>query len=265
MRSKKVNEFIKSAGRGLDYEVRLSNRYSMLENYFPRISDKLNERFMANPFYDFLNENLQTHDWKKLKSQLLKRYGDSIDEIEVHDGNKADSTCIITIIFKSNFKRELIVQDPEFQNLLDFFNYFVTEARYHYAHIEPKYSEDATRHVYEDGLGIIYHIAKRRDLDSILENGLRCRGKSQERGEYRSFPERIYFIADSPNKLGIKEYLKKIAENVMDPDEEYVALRINLRNTNMKFYKDLAMRGYPDCYFMYNNIPPERIEKVIEL
>ena len=260
MRPAEIENFISKQRISLDHEAKLEQRYKALESYFPVVPRSINERFVETPFYDFVNENLQSHDWRKLKIQLLKRFGDLIENIETYFDKDSDTT-ILTVIFHNYWEKFKCISDPEFMNILYFFNYFVTMERNSHIHIEPKYSEDSTSYVYGVCKGIVYHLTKKRNLESVLKNGLRCKGKMEDSGDYRTFPQRIYCLAIDPKNTNVRERLEKFAEETFDPDEDYVALKINLNGLNINFYRDLAMREYSNCYFTYNNIPASRIEK----
>ena len=119
MRSAEIENFISNQRRGLDREAKLEQRYKALESYFPVVPRSINERFAETPFYDFVNENLQSHDWRKLKIQLLKRFGDLIDNIETHFDKDSDTT-ILTVVFNNYWEKIKCISDPEFMNILDF-------------------------------------------------------------------------------------------------------------------------------------------------
>ena len=262
---KDVESFINSLySKSLDYGVIVDKKYELLSESFPFVTDEINKRFIQNPHYDFILENLQTHDAGKLKNALLQEYGEKIQNIIYEDA--ADKT-LVYIFFGSESDKNDIKKDEKFNNILEFYNYFITVIKQNVIIAEPRYSESADSYIYENCHGIVYHIAFDNDIEKIKRTGLRCKNGSEKKGgTYRIFPKRIYVIAIDPLTINrtIKDTLKDLASIVSGTATGMTALKINLFKRHIPFYKDLAMDD-DISYFTYNNIPPECIEKVIPL
>ncbi len=76
-----VNEYIRSGGRSLDAGIRAGRRYSVLESFYPRgiVPADVRNRFGADPRFDFINENLNTHDYNIMMKAVERYLGDHLD------------------------------------------------------------------------------------------------------------------------------------------------------------------------------------------
>lgn len=252
--------------KSLDMGARARRKYDLLKESLPEVTEEIRERFIQNYKHDFILENLQSHDIDKLKKALAREYGEKIRGVDSFD---ATGKTIARIVFDSESDAKDVAEgDENFKNILEFFNYFVTQINGNHVFVEPRYSERADSYVYGVCHGVVCHVTSREAADEILKSGLRCRNGSKEKDPdgvpYRKFPKRIYVCAMDPKTVNRRmrdEILGELARKVSDADD-MVALRIQVGG--IPFYKDTAM---PDrmSYFTYNNIPPQCIEKVIEL
>jgi hypothetical protein len=239
--------------------------YELLKESLPEVTKDIDERFMQNPNYDFILENLQTHNVGKLKAVLLKNYSDMISEVISEDEN--DKKPVFIFLNDGCDATDLATKNDKFKNILEFYNYFVTQIRGNNIIIaEPRYSERADQYIYGDCHGIVYHITYQDVADEIMKTGLRCKTGSKRKGFYRDFPKRIYVVAVDPSSIDrpMQEVLEDLAYAVTGDRTGMAALKINLSKRHIPFYKDTAMQD-EISYFTYNSIPPECIEKVIPL
>ena len=94
--------------------------------------------------------------------------------------------------------------------------------------------------------GIFFHISKdRNNAYSILKNGL------------RSKLEKIFLSAFDFNKVNYKQELLDIARHLNAKDG--VILKVNMNKHDGKIYKDTAMFGRDDCYYVFDFIPASNI------
>lgn len=250
--------------RSVDKGVRASRNYDLLAESFPEITDEIRERFMRNPERDFILENLQSHDFGRLKKVLLQEYSDKIRKIICEDDT---DKSIAYIYFNDIFVMDKTVKDDEkFKNILEFYGYFITHTKHNIVIVEPKYTERADSYIYGDCHGIVYHITYKDIAYKIAKTGLRCKAGSDRKGVYREFPKRIYVSAIDPTTVNcpIVNILRDISHMLIDTVSDMAALKINLTKIHIPFYADKAMMD-EISYFTYNNIPPECIEKVIPL
>ena len=164
------------------------------------------------------------------------------------------------------YKEEAIslVENEKFKNLIEFFNYFVSEIEDNRIFIEPLYSEDRSKYVFSDCKGICYHVTTQECAEKIMRTGLRIK-----RSSYREFPPRIYLYATPKlsllNDKNIKDFAHKIVNKLKAKREGGIAIiRVNLNkcyNDVMRFYKDTSMKE-DEAVFTYNNIPTECLTKL---
>ena len=126
--------------------------------------------------------------------------------------------------------------------------------------IESYFTTDASKEIKSNG-NILYHVAKRKNLNNILRCGLRPKaGKRPYEGGYRFFPKRLYLIGNSPNiKDDIKNVIidKRFEERGID----YVILQIDLGKHNIGLWYDDASNNKFNVYTL-ELIPPDLIKEV---
>lgn len=250
------------------------------ENNIPNRYKKLYDECKLS--YDYINENLKTHEYKKLQSQLLKEYGDYIEEFKDYEGS--DSIKSFYIILK-NQKPKYNLETSQFDNpllsvknvskntkevekifnILRFFNYQYSNWKFldkKYAiYIEPIYSEDASDY-FDKCHRQAYHFTYKKNVDGILKNGLRLR-----RGTYRQFPERIYIWATdkkqeiNDNNKDLLEFIHKIFGDDKLSLKDIGIIKIDLYHTNYPVYNDTAMKE-KEALFIYNSIPANLCKEI---
>ena len=243
----------------------------MTDFYNDEIPDKYIQLYENCNLLDFLyiHENLQTHDYRKLQNQLLKEYGDYIENFKDYEGN--ESIKSFYIILKNQIDNPLlsvknvsknIKEVEKFFNILRFFNYqYSNYERLNgkYAlYIEPIYSEDATDY-FNKCHRQAYHLTYKDNVDKILKSGLRIKS-----GTYREFPERIYLWASEGNKLNkqkLLEFAKKIFYINNLSLNDIGIIKVDLYHTNFPVYKDTSMKD-KEALFVYNNIPAKLCKEI---
>ena len=207
---------------------------------------------------DYILDNLNTHDAEKLKSKIY-----DITKVEFEDYSFG-SIKSFSVLCVSKEDAINLTENEKFKNLIEFFNYFVSEIKDNRIFIEPIYSEDKSKYVFIDCEGICYHITTQKRAEKIMRTGLRIK-----RSSYRDFPSRIYLYATPKLSLlkdkNIKDFAHKIVNKLKAKREGGIAIiRVNLNkcyNDVMIFYKDTSMKE-DEAVFTYNNIPPECLTKL---
>lgn len=250
--------------KDMPYEGEQINRHIFDNEWRQMYEDYMGESPEYQKVYDFVYENLRTHDTEKLCKAICKKY-EHIDfgKIEVKDAPKYTLYC-----FGNDDELDELAEDD---NLLCFFNYFYTrdliDKGIRYVLLEPLYPEDASDSV-EKAHNKLYHFSHKKDTDNILRTGLRCKSKNLSEGDYRSFPARIYCLA-IPHKFKSDKFNEAINQFIKETSfksESYDLLEINLNkqsssNWRQKFYQDgYMMTEY--AIFTYHNIPAKFIRKV---
>ena len=207
---------------------------------------------------DYILDNLNTHDTEKLKSKILE-----ISKVEFEDYS-SDKIKSFSVLCESKEDAISLINNEKFKNLIEFFNYFISEVIDNRIFIEPVYSEDRSKYVFNDCKGICYHITTNERAEKIIKTGLRMK-----RSYYREFPSRIYLYATPKlslvNDAHIKDFVYKIVNKLKAEREGGIAIiRVNLNkcyNDVMRFYKDTSMKE-DEAIFTYNNIPAECLTKL---
>ena len=253
------------------------------ENNIPTKYIKLHKECRLNSF-DYINENLQTHDYKKLQNQLLKEYGDYIENFKDYEGSESIKSFYIILknqkpkynLETSQFDNPLLSiknvskntkEVEKFFNILRFFNYQYSNWRFidnkYTIYIEPIYSKDASDY-FDKCHRQAYHFTYKENVASILKNGLRLR-----RGTYRQFPERIYIWATNKkqeindNNKDLLEFIYKIFGNDKLSLKDVGIIKVDLYHTNYPVYNDTSMKE-KEALFVYNSIPAKLCKEVIQ-
>ena len=207
---------------------------------------------------DYILDNLNTHDAEKIKSKIS-----DITKVKFEDYSFGKIKSF-NILCASKEEAISLTENENFKNLIEFFNYFVSEIIDNRIFIEPVYSEDKSKYVFTDCEGICYHITTQKRAEKIMKTGLRIK-----RSYYRKFPSRIYLYATPKlslvNDMHIKDFAYKIINKLRAKIEGgIVIIRVNLNkcyNDVMRFYKDTSMKEDEEV-FTYNNIPPKCLTKL---
>lgn len=276
---KSIEEFIKNIDKWQpSYKISNEYFYEELKDFFIDIPNDYIKLYENNCLYkigfNYINENLKTHDYKKLQSQLLKEYGDYIEGFKNYNGsNKIKSFYIILknqetskfdnplLSIKNVDKNEV----EKFFNILRFFNYQYSNWKFvdnkYTLYIEPIYSEDASEY-FDKCYRQAYHFTYKKNVKGILKNGLRLK-----RGTYRNFPERIYLWAtDKKQDVNDKnkellDFVRKIFGDDKLSLKDIGIIKVDLYHTNFPVYKDTAMKA-KEAIFVYNNIPAQCCKEI---
>ena len=223
------------------------------------------ERYLAS-----IRESLTSYSGKKLAEKISRAIG----EHGVVDSSASDNPQTIYVFLnddylvhsKSNedFTLSDTVESDNVYKLLKQFNYHITKIDNFRDDwlivIEPRYSEDMTEYLRKK-TDIFYHITHKDNLKKIFKRGLTPKvGKTRIQGGYRYFPEKVFLLADSENSdINIEE----IIQNKQLSDEDYVILKIDLKDHNIGLYKD-DFYNYEEFVYTYEAIPPELLT-IVEL
>lgn len=242
-----INESLKHS---VDHYLSLNHLYNdMLEFYDNEIPKDIQEKFLNNGWVDYVEESLKTHDINKLINKLNKEFKDQIQKFE-----KLNNQSLVIYLNDDS------LEDNEFFNdILKFFNYTLRQSKDNKLLIEPIYSEDVSKYVYDDCNGIIYHFTDKQSAKYILKNGLKIRGVDSK---HRKIPKRIYLYApgyylNSKNKDKWIDFAKTVIGYMKYRIHGLSVLKIDLHklyDSNISFYKDTSM-DEKESIFTLNNIP----------
>lgn len=283
---KNIEEYIKTIDiYQPSYKFSNEYLYKEMKDFFINIPNNYIKLYENNCLYkigfNYINENLKTHDYKKLQNQLLKEYKDFIEDFKDYEGS--DNIKSFYIILKNqkeyNLKTDkfdnplLSVKNvskntkevEKFFNILRFFNYQYSNWKFvdnkYVLYIEPIYSEDASEY-FNKCHKQAYHFTYKKNIESILKNGLRLK-----RGTYREFPERIYLWATDKKKdinNDNKELLDFIHKIFGDDElllKDIGIIKVDLYHTDYPIYKDTAMKE-KEALFIYNSIPANLCKEI---
>ena len=266
----RIDEYIKKytpdqIGRNQELYEQLIEYYG--EDNIPNKYEELHNKCKLS--YKYIEENLKTHDTNKLKTQLVKIYGDEINEFK--DYERDDKIKAFWIVINNNIKKpKLNITDlrrhhgdtDNFFNLLNFFNYTYREYevidKHIYLFIEPIYAEDASKY-FETVHKQAYHFTYKENVSKILKNGIRLREKNSS----IRYPKRIYLWAEYrklQKSKDIDKFIKKILGEQMSLDNIGI-IKVDLTNVHFPIYKDTAMNE-KEAIFVYNNIPPNLCKEI---
>lgn len=283
---KTIKEYLKEDKWQPSYKASNEYIYEQLEEFFDDISYEYIELYENNILYkvgfDYITENLKTHNYKKLQDYLLKEYGDYIEEFIDYSGSEDKKSFYIILknqkpkynLDTSSFDLPLLSvkgvtkkyeETEKFFNILRFFNYEYSQWKWvdkKYAlFIEPIYSEDASEY-FDKCHRQAYHFTHKKNVVNILKNGLRLK-----RGTYRNFPERIYLWANdnkqdiNDNNSKLLDFIRKLFGNDKLTLEDIGIIKVDLYHTDFPAYKDTAMKE-KEAIFVYNSIPANLCKEI---
>ena len=223
------------------------------------------EKYLAS-----IRESLTSYSGKKLAEKISKVIGWH----GIVDSSESDNPQTIYLFLnddylvhsKSNedFTLSDTIESDNVYKLLKQFNYHITKIDKFKDDwlivIEPRYSEDMTEYLRKK-TDIFYHITHRDNLKKIFKRGRTPKvGKTRIQGGYRYFPEKVFLLADSEYA---KSNIEEIIQNKQLSDEDYVILKIDLKDHNIGLYKD-DFYNDEEFVYTYEAIPPELLT-IIEL
>lgn len=142
-----------------------------------------------------LEENLKSHNWKLLRKQLLKLFPDNILEVRLDDG--IDNGDYSYVIVKTQ-DIEKLKSDEKFNELLLFFNYFITYTTPVEIYLEPMYSEKV-----DLSCKYLYHLTKKKYVENIkkkrytMQVRRNCMGSCHSKkrcNKIQTFPKKNIFV-----------------------------------------------------------------------
>lgn len=217
-----------------------------------------------NYINDYILENLKSHNTKQLQEKILNKFLNKYNDIKFQElTNKKEKYDVKGFILLSKTNIENIYNDKEFQDLIQFYGYYITDKTNIHLAILPTYPENVSDFVYKKNKGILYHFTAGKHVNEILKKGLRIK-----RANYREYPERIYLYSCGYKKLKDIPNIESFINNVVNSfDRNRYGLsifKINLNKingSNIEFYTDDIM-DEKEAVFTYNNIPKECITKI---
>ena len=246
------------------YGERLRTRVENLQNYFGgEIPESVQKRFIQNQEFDYILENLQTHDIQGLFKALQKAFGEEvIQSYQTLHGQSKDSASV-----KLHGTKEVPLTDlidlknlkptEKLPNILEFWGYHYVSFQNGFLTIEASHPERV-----DVSSGHVYHITEKTLAPFIFKSGLRCSNTTRvidpETGNpiklpaYRNFPKRVggIFVEKSSKKNLQAKILETLSELGRQP-ENVVVFRIDC---HCNWYWDTAMENsYSVC--TYTNIP----------
>lgn len=233
-----------------------------------------------------INETLKSHPHEKLIDKIKKTF-DVIDVYAGEDENKNSKALPVfmwvdqqnpfvwydiyntKVSAEENYDNKLkkTKEAEKLHDILDFFNYYIsiitcTQLGAYCIGLEPKYTTDISKEIKNNG-GHVYHITNKKNLNSIMNTGLRPRvGKTPKHGGYRYFVERVYLIGDNKTRQETVDNIKNVMRNKQMSDD-YVILDIDISKHNIGLWEDGASSNAYDVY-TYEAIPPALIVRVVD-
>lgn len=143
-----------------------------------------------------------------------------------------------------------ISKDSRFIDTIEKFGYHISDIEEEpfgfVFFIEPNYTEDMNKYIQDNFFGVVYHITDKKNVDSILKNGLRCKNTWGA--------QKLYLFAS----LSAQKDAKQIAKTLGIDFSKYAIIKIDLPKF-ISVYKDTRMEK-DNCFYTYTSIPPRYIK-----
>lgn len=213
-------------------------------------------------FQNNLYETLTSHNVDSLINKLSKEIKDIIN-IEKISNKKSDALPISVFIKKDNniindesIKSLKLLKKEDantFEDILTFFNYYISEIIDSIAYYEVLLEPVFTTKVNNEGIKYIYHVTNRNNIQKIKTLGLRPNvGKTREEGGYRYFTKRLFFVTDKNgnNQLinDLEDEIKDLGLDNKNINKKYSIIRIDISKYNIDLYKDVASEAENAVY-----------------
>ena len=213
-------------------------------------------------FQNNLYETLTSHNVDSLINKLSKEIKDIIN-IEKISNKKSDALPISVFIKKDNniindesIKSLKLLKSEDaniFEDILTFFNYYISEIIDNIAYYEVLLAPVFTTKINNKGIKYIYHITNRNNIQKIKTLGLRPNvGKTREEGGYRYFTKRLFFVTD---KNGNNQLINDLEDEIKDLEldnkkinKKYSIIRVDISKYNIDLYKDAASEAENAVY-----------------
>lgn len=237
-----------------------------LKNYWGNIPQNILERYDSGERKDFILENLQSHDWKKLVRSLQSEFG--TDQIRVVRSSQGEKSFIsLEVRGSKDFPVSNIISSfrlGKARDICNFYGYTLSGSTGNLVELEPEWPDTATSFIYGKCKGVAWHLCPEDVADSVLEKGLRCRNRDTDNSlkNIRNYPKRIFVYAvPSFDRSKIQEGLEQLADTISDGEatlDDFQVIRIDLPGTGLSgripFYWDEYTEDGA-CCFTYTNIP----------
>lgn len=214
-------------------------------------------------FQNNLYETLTSHDVNSLINKLNKEFKDVILNIEKISNKDSKALPISIFVKKDNnilsteSSKNLKLLDNEssnkFNDILDFFNYYITMIKDNKENFEILLEPIFTNKIDNKNVKYIYHITKRSKVQEIKLLGLRPQvGITPENGGYRYFTKRMFFVTDENGNeqliKDLKDELKDLELDNKSINKKYTIIRIDISKYNIDLYKDTASESKNSIY-----------------
>ena len=239
--------------KDLKLQLQVDNISNVLDEFIDSEAFHYNECYpliFGEPVCEGL---FRSYGHELLIKRLNKDFGEYIDEILIV--NNADKIKSLVLTMNDNFFNgvgtfETPFDAGPFETILNIFGWYLSKRDKNTIYLEPKYSDDITKKVYN--ADYVFHVTSKSKLDSIVKNGL----MPKEGNKNRYYTHRIYLLYGNISDYdSIKKTALTIAKNrkIFRP----VLIKINIKNSDMNFYIDPnAGKNY---IYTYNYIKPECI------
>lgn len=182
------------------------------------------------------------------------------DEFIIKQLNKIDSKIFIQKcddeLYKNDKRKYFcllseydISKDERFVSTIEKFWYHISDSEEELFgfvfFIEPNYSEDMSQYIQENFHGVVYHITNKKNVESILRKGLRCKNTWGA--------QKLYLFAS----LSIRKDAEQIAKMLNIDFSDCAILKIDLPEF-VSVYKDTKM-SKNNCFYSYIAIPSKYI------
>lgn len=175
---------------------------------------------------------LHSYSPEKLEKELKKNFP-YINFIDFTRG--AITSRMKAVIFETS-RRQEVLSSEKFISIIKLYNYNVTqidreERNGHFIDVivlEPNIPDDRTTEVYTNYNGIVYHVTKNKNTETILNLGLRLKFGYK----YRSFDERVFLFACRNAELNSNvETIRKILKISR---EKLAVIKVDLKKNPRK-------------------------------
>ncbi|MFN7656257.1 MAG: hypothetical protein ACK5OW_00540 [bacterium] len=224
-------------------------------------------------FRRIIKESITEFEWKKLIGEglikthnpkqvvdILNRFVNKTLDVKLHKEEDSDTSGIILVYFKEDFKKTKIDELLSFMNNMGYYpagffsktNMFTKTYQelgddLYSVRFEPKFD---TEYIPQDRY--MYHITDGKHIEKIMRIGLTPKTKSKA----LYHPERIYLTKTINDALNIKTIFS--LQN-LESDYGLIVLKIDLQNLFIHLREDSQFKG---GVYTTDNIPPNHIQVV---
>lgn len=256
-----------------------AQKYGIMKNLQKYINENLTRKCCPSSFKAYHEQRMIIEDFfcndvpkrfhnifeesnTKRSTNYITEFLKSIDdEFVIKQLNKIDDKIFIQKCdderFK-NYKQNYFVlmseydisKDERFANTIEKFGYHISDSEKEpfgfVFFIESNNSEDMSKYIQDNFYGVVYHITDKKNVNSILKNGLRCKNTWGA--------QKLYLFAS----LSVRKDAEQIADMLGIDFSEYAIMKIDLPKF-ISVYKDTRMER-DNCFYTYTSIPPRYIK-----